>query len=69
MNDWQPIETAPKGDDDLFLVCSVGDDRGPFVIGGRILWNARNGNAPSHLRLHYLTHWMQIPEPPSQSKD
>ena len=61
---WQPIDTAPKGDDDFFLVCGVGDDRSAFVVRGSILKSARKDNAPSHLHLHWLTHWMPLPPKP-----
>jgi hypothetical protein len=64
---WQPIESAPKGDDDLFLVCGVGDDRGAFVVRGSILRSARKASTPSHLHLHWLTHWHPLPNPPVQS--
>lgn len=61
--DWHPIETAPNGPDDFFLVC--GDDRSPFVVRGDIMWGARKPNTPEHLSLHYLTHWMPLPSKPS----
>lgn len=61
---WQPIETAPTGDDDFFLVCGAGDDRPPFVVRGAILKSARQTNTPSHLHLHWLTHWMPLPGKP-----
>jgi hypothetical protein len=64
---WRPIETAPRGDDDFFLVCGVDDPRSPFVVRGQILWSARKPNTPSHLHLHYLTHWMPLPAPPLPS--
>ena len=52
---WQPIESAPVGDDDFFLVCGVGDDRSAFVVRGSILKNTRMANTPSHLSMHWLT--------------
>lgn len=60
--EWEPIGSAPT--DGLFLVCAVGDDRGPFVVSGQILWMARKENTPSHLGLSYVTHWMPLPAPP-----
>lgn len=60
--EWEPIGSAPT--DGLFLVCAVGDDRGPFVVNGQILWVARKENTPSHLSLHHITHWMPLPDPP-----
>mgnify|MGYP001562938001 CR=1 FL=1 len=67
MSEWQPIETAPQGDDDFFLVCGVGDDRSPFVVRGSILKSAREPRTPSHLHLHWLTHWMPLPALPATS--
>lgn len=61
---WQPIETAPKDPEATFLVCAVGDDRGPFVVRSDIMWQARKAGTPSHLGLSYLTHWMPLPEMP-----
>jgi hypothetical protein len=62
--EWEPIETAPKEKDALFLVCAAGDDRGPFVVRSDILWQARKAGTPSHLGLIHLTHWMPLPAPP-----
>lgn len=62
--EWQPIETAPKGDDDFFLVCGADDPRSPFVVRGYILWSARKCDTPSHLHLNWLTHWMPLPAKP-----
>lgn len=67
--DWQPIETAPTGDDDFFLVCcnDPRDDRSPFVVRGSIFKSARKANTPSHLELRYLTHWMPLPPKPESA--
>jgi len=67
VGEWEPIESAPKGDDDFFLVCGVGDERCPFVICGAILWGALDRDrhkTPSHLHMNWLTHWMPLPAPP-----
>lgn len=62
---WQPIETAPVGDEDYFLVYGHRDDfASPFVVRGSIMHSARKPDTPKHLALHYLTHWMPLPEPP-----
>ena len=58
--EWEPIASAPVGGS--FLVCAVGDDRGPFVVSGKILWMALKENTPSHLS--YVTHWMPLPARP-----
>lgn len=65
--EWEPIETAPKEPDAMFLVCAVGDDRAPFVVRADIMWQARKAGTPHHLGLSYLTHWMPLPAPPSRS--
>jgi hypothetical protein len=61
---WQPIETAPTGDDDFFLVCGEGDSR-PFVIRGTILADARKENTPAHLQMRWLIYWMPLPAMPN----
>lgn len=67
MSEWQPIETAPTGDEDFFLVCGLGDDRNPFVVRGDILKNGRRSDTPRILHLRWLTHWMPLPAPPGTS--
>jgi hypothetical protein len=62
---WRPIESAPTDPDATFMVCAIGDKRGPFVVSGNILWMARKAGTPSHLGLSYVTHWMPLPAPPS----
>lgn len=66
---WQPIESAPTGDDDFNLVCGVGDPRSPFVVRGGILKSARREDAPSHLHMRWLTHWRPLPAPPETEGD
>lgn len=65
---WRTIDSAPQGDDDFFLVCGTGDERSPFVVRGSILKNARRADTPSHLHLHWLTHWLPLPSPPEQGE-
>ena len=64
--EWQPIETAPTGEDDFYLVTcdDPRDERSPFVVRGSIFANARTSNTPQHLSLGYLTHWMPLPAKP-----
>lgn len=71
MAEWQPIDTAPTGDDDFFLVCCNDpiDDRSPFVVRGSILKGALKSGTPSHLSLGHLTHWHPLPAKPSQRND
>lgn len=63
--EWEPVASAPT--DGPFLVCAVGDDRGPFVVNAQIFWSARKKGTPSHLGLSHLTHWMPLPALPSSS--
>lgn len=63
--EWQPIETAPTGDNDFFLVCAIEDDRSPFVVRGSIFKSARTHPVTHHLSMAYLTHWMPLPPKPS----
>lgn len=65
--EWQPIETAPTGQNDFFLVCcdNPKDERGPFVVRGSFLADTRATGTPKHLSLSHLTHWMAIPAKPS----
>lgn len=65
VGEWRAIETAPKEPDAMFLVCAVGDDRGPFVVRASIMWQARKAGTPSHLGLSHLTHWMPLPPMPT----
>jgi hypothetical protein len=64
--DWQPIATAPTGDDDFYLVCcnDPADDRSPFVVRGSIFKSARTHPPAHHLSLAYLTHWQPLPAKP-----
>lgn len=65
---WQPVATAPKGDDDFYLVC--GQDAGSaFVVRGSILWSARKPGTPRHLTLNHITHWMPVPPAPSAERE
>jgi hypothetical protein len=63
---WQPIETAPTGAEDFFLVCGVDDERRMFVMRGDILQRARHPQQPEHLSLHWLTHWRLLPPLPEK---
>ncbi len=67
---WQPIETAPTGDDDFFLVgCDdPADERSPFVVRGSIFKSARQSRTPGHLSLHHLTHWQPLPAKPQRGQ-
>lgn len=60
---WRPINSAPVGDDDFYLVCcdDPRDDRSPFVVRGSIF--ASSIRSPTS-RWHTLTHWMPLPLKP-----
>lgn len=64
VSEWQPIATAPLGDDNFYLVCAAGDERNPFVVRGGIFASARKHPTQHHLSLGYLTHWMPLPDRP-----
>jgi hypothetical protein len=65
--EWQPIDTAPTGDEDHFLVCcnDPRDDRSPFVVRGDIFKSARKHPYSHHLSMAHLTHWMPLPPKPA----
>ena len=59
-NKWQPIETAPKGDNQLILYC------GEFICVGR--WSDYYKEWEDDLGIGGLrkqpSHWMPLPNPP-----
>lgn len=67
MNEWQPIETAPRGE---WIVVTVrGMSRGYYeiVFGGDGFWLARRDDLRTHgqpLLCAAPTHWMSLPDPP-----
>jgi len=55
---WQPIETAPKDDTDVLILCGDGD----IVIGsfaGGMWWIEQ-----TYYEKRKPTYWMPLPEPP-----
>jgi len=65
MSDWQPIETAPKDETKILLVCPTRD-------GGQLIWIScgnkfRRGRHPGEIGV--ATHWMPLPDPPSVGCD
>lgn len=62
VGEWEPVGSAPT--EGAFLVCAIGDDRGPFVVNAQIFWMARKEKPPSHLGLSHITHWMPLPVKP-----
>jgi hypothetical protein len=72
MDNWQPIETAPKDGTVILLGCpAVGAMKDPEsrrVFEG--LWHKGQKTFTSvngFLLLTVATHWMPLPDPPSQS--
>lgn len=71
MNEWQPIETAPKdgtiilGYDDSGVVAAM-----RFVVpmyGGHPEWELAELSWPNDSMSAYPTHWMPMPPPPQQA--
>ena len=65
MSGWQPIETAPKGDEMFLAYCPP---CATFPGGRTMIWRGhilamQNDRTPLHLRFP-ATHWMPLPEPP-----
>lgn len=74
MSDWQPIETAPKDGTDILVTVGTGgrchvvawlDEHGePSAEYG--WWRVDdNKHGPYSLRGASPTHWMPLPDPPS----
>jgi hypothetical protein len=63
MTDWQPIETAPRGEDNEFLGF---DGRGV----DRTWEGWTEDDAPVYVRQDWVrwhpTHWMPLPAPPKE---
>jgi hypothetical protein len=62
---WQPIETAPIGDELFMTWCPGGS---PFIVRGNILANARLPGTPAHLSMRHMTHWRPLPVPPCERR-
>jgi len=63
MNKWQPIETAPRGDDNEFLAWD-----GEFMHTTWEGWTNSQNGTPVYVHSDWIswepTHWMPLPEPP-----
>lgn len=69
MSDWQPIETAPKGEMILGLKTSRGEVSAPVICGE--LYDPRLAGGPALIdrwagRWATVTHWMPVPPAPEQ---
>lgn len=62
--EWQPIETAPKGD--VLLLCRRGLDGDWSMHTG--YWFGRKGWTTGAMWLDQMTHWMPLPECPTATK-
>lgn len=61
MSEWQPIQTAPV--DTEILVFHVDEFLGPMY---RVVFNSCSGAWSDGLDTYQPTHWMPLPEPPSE---
>ena len=78
--EWQPIETAPKTDNDQFVLLSLsdGEESRLTIIGWwcsaengwheRALYETADGETMKLVGPWQPTHWMPCPEPPKQGE-
>ena len=67
MNEWQPIETAPKHEklnDSINILVFRGDEG--FEVNDIQIENSNNYR---FYGLNGFTHWMPLPNPPKQEKE
>ena len=74
MNNWQPIETAPKDGTDIVLALwefGKPNTKRTFAIGGfdesRDCWSQSIGSGFVD-ELYQPTHWMPLPDPPEDKR-
>ncbi len=69
MSDWQPIETAPKDDRLIIVLCSHEPNPLRRIQIASRLWPTKSPSQwysmPGNWRVR-PTHWMPLPEPPKQ---
>lgn len=69
MNEWQPIETAPKDGTDILLLCV---SKARSFGGTRVLqgsWSGNTGYEKWYTMCNYVmqpTHWMPLPAAPAE---
>lgn len=61
---WYPIETAPKGFYERFLVARSGDKKNPLVCEAIRLSNGNFYTRCAQLQIFDLDKWMPLPKPP-----
>jgi len=70
MNNWQPIETAPKDGTAILAVDELTQDTHAVVYyeelrpGSIYVWHIID--SPTAYRKDRFTHWMPLPAPPTQ---
>lgn len=66
--DWQPIETAPEGEGLVLVACRFAD--GSFEMHVASRWGGGWGSAGYRSYWPLIdpapTHWMPLPEPPTE---
>lgn len=65
MNDWQPIETAPKDGTWILIWGDRWDCEQPDVGS----WDDDDWRDDEGAVLAFATHWMPLPTPPSQEAE
>jgi hypothetical protein len=70
MNDWQPIETAPK-DGSSILICQNRQKYPSFRVAyfdaeadPKYPWAVEDSDAGFHHHKDWPTHWMRLPDAP-----
>lgn len=64
-SEWQPIETAPKDGDDQFIIWSKKEGINMAYLCYST-WV--NSGCSSQANCHKPTHWMPVPQPPTQKE-
>lgn len=77
MSDWQPIETAPKGE----RILIISDNRRHYIVTWGVFysdfyrsemagwWGSSDPEQDDLILPDEATHWMPLPEPPSAHRD
>jgi len=81
MTEWKPIETAPSGDYEICIDMWAGDVRFPDCYWGKPTYGGKtaaygwvyqsgyDSDGPVSDYVPSPSHWMPLPEPPSQRVD
>lgn len=71
MNEWQPIETAPKDGSEILVCNGIGRRAVTHWMEGRGFYAGQGGGYPASWTTIgdlALTHWMPLPPPPEVKK-